>query len=166
MRVWGGMGSSRTGSVQTQEASGVCKTAGRDRNGLDWVGAPSCGVRSERVAWGSRRGKEIGVEVLAGLQVPPVPLLVHRPRIRAQPRCRICRLLSSPGPADPGFWGTHPVPPPLRTQPAVPIFRAPTAPPTAHLRHRCLFTQMGEQGGGGGRGALLRETSLSETLPP
>lgn len=63
-------------------------------------------VRSERVAWAAGE-KEMGVGVLAGLQVPEVSLLVHRPRIRAQPSCWICRLLSLPRTNRPQVWGAH-----------------------------------------------------------
>ena len=103
-------------------------------NGLDWMGgAPVAGqVRSERVAWAAGE-KETGVGVLVGLQVPLVSLLVHRPRIRAQPSCRICRLLSLPRTNRPQVWGAHILSPTLRTQPAVPIFPRPASTSTAHL---------------------------------
>lgn len=135
--------------------------------GLDWVGgAPVAGqVRSERVAWAAGE-KEMGVGVLAGLQVPEVFLLVHRPRIRAQPSCRICRLLSLPRTNRPQVWGAHILPPTAQDTACGPHLPAPRQHLHSSLKHRCLFTQMGEQGAGGRGGALLRETSLSETLPP
>ena len=88
-------------------------------------------------------------------------LLVHRPRIRAQPSCRICRLLSLPRTNRPQVWGAHILSPTAQDTACGPHLPAPRQHLHSSLEHRCLFTQMGEQGwGGGGRGALL-----SETLP-
>lgn len=91
------------------------------------------------------------MEVLAGLQVPPVPLLVHRLRIRAQPRCRICRLLSLPRTSGPQVLGAHILSPTAQDTACGPHLPAPRQHLHSSLEHRCLFTQMGEQGGGGGR---------------
>lgn len=83
----------------------------------------------------------------------------------AQPSCRACRLLSLPRTNRPQVWGAHILSPNAQDTACGPHLPAPRQHLHSSLEHRCLFTQMGEQGRGRG-GALLRETSLSETLPP
>ena len=145
----------------------VCRTASRDKGmtrtwweGHQWLvrsdsnGQPG---QPEGRKWGGGWGgagepanPEGSLSQLTGLETLGV---------RGQPSGQICCLLShSPEPTDLRPGGRTSCPPTLTTQPEVPTFPR----PASSLGHRCLSTQMGERGWG----AVLRETSPSETLPP
>lgn len=80
----------------------------------------------------------------------------------AQLSCQICPLLALPSTKRPQAWGALILSPTTHYTARGPCLPAPRQHLRSSLGHRCLFTLMGEQGWG----AVLRESSLSETLPP
>lgn len=137
-----------------------------------WPPQPE-GMRSEEQPWLGRsdpnrqpQREAMGVGALGGLSAPKGSLLAHRPRNSgggnpAHPP-DLPPALTLPNTNRPqALGGAHPVPHPSHSL-WHPASRA-AAGIDLHssLGHRCLFTLMGKQGWG----AMLRETSHSETPP-
>lgn len=140
----------------------VCRTANRDK-GMAWAWWEEQQWLARSDPNGQPERRKWGWGELGGLQVPEGSLPAHRSRnspVRAQPSFQICSLLShSPAPSDPRPRGcAHPVPTTQDTACGSHLCQPLRSP----LGHRCLFTLVSVQG----RGAVLRETSLSRTLHP
>lgn len=133
---------------------GVGEDGGRGSTG--WRGQIQTG--SQREGNGARRTG--GPASFRGLSPN------HRPRNSGKsepsPAARLAPCSHSLAPTDPRPGGHTSCPPPLRTQSAVPTFPHRCPHRSSSLAHRCLFALMGEQGWG----AVLGETSQSQTLPP
>lgn len=170
------MGSSKTASVQMQgEASGVCRTASRDgewpglggRSTSGWQGQIRMGSLGSGREGNGGRGSWAACKPQRSVSLSfslSQPTGLETLGVRAQPSCQICRLLLLPRTNRPQAWGAHILSPTTHYTACGHHLPAPLQHLRSSLGHRCLFTLMGEQRWGAG--AVLREISLSETLPP